>query len=308
MLVLGKGRVFLLLASTNPEEGGAPRANISAMSYKTMMVHLDGSRARRERLDLAFTLAERFDAHLVGFFALEPAVLPTIPEGGAGPLLMAELMRARAELRDEVAGEFADKMRKEQYTGKSEWRATIDDGFAALEFHAKYADLLIAGQPNRDGDGVPADFSERLVMAAGRPVLYVPYVGHFEDCGHRVLAAWNASREAALAVEEAVPFMHEADTTEVVTFAPEKVLHADPALPDPDMGAHLARHDVKATLANQPATDKDIGALILSRAADTGADLLVMGAYSHSRVRELVLGGTTREVFRSMTVPTLMAH
>jgi nucleotide-binding universal stress UspA family protein len=276
------------------------------MSYKTLIVHLDASRRRRERLDLAFNLAERFDAHLVGFFGLEPVVIPSVPE--SAPALMAEMMRQRRLLAEKVEAEFRDKMRKEQYGGKSEWRATLDDGFAALEFHAKYCDLVVAGQPDPEGFSVPAWFAHRLVMSIGRPVLYVPFAGRFEDCGKRVLVPWNASREAARAVKDALPFLREAEQTEVVTFNPEKVFLDDTALPDPDMGAYLARHGARVEVANQATSLDDIGALILSRAADEAADLIVMGAYSHSRLREIVLGGATRELFKSMTVPTLMSH
>jgi nucleotide-binding universal stress UspA family protein len=273
---------------------------------KTIVVHLDASRQRATRLELALTLAERFDAHLVGLFGLEPAYVPAMPE--AGPVLIEQIMKQRRLLGERVAAEFRDKVRKEEYGAKSEWRATLDDGFAALELHAKYADLVVAGQPDLDGGGVPAWFAHRLVMSIGRPVLYVPAVGRFFDCGKRVLVPWNASREAARAVHDALPLLREAEQTEVVTFDPEKVLLADAALPDPDLGAYLARHGAKVMLSNQPSAGVDVGSLILSRVADTGADLIVMGAYSHSRVRELVLGGATREVFRSMRVPTLMSH
>jgi nucleotide-binding universal stress UspA family protein len=276
------------------------------MSYKTIMVHLDAGRHRRERLDLAFNLAERFDAHLVGFFGLEVPLMPAAPE--AGPALYQEMLKSRRGLAAKAEDEFRGKMHKEQYTGKSEWRATLYDGFAALELHAKYADLVIAGQPEPEGDGVSPWFAHRLVMSIGRPVLYVPFAGRFEDCGKRVLVPWNASREAARAVNDALPLLREAEETEVVTFDPEKVFLDDDALPDPDMGAYLARHGAKVSVAAQRTSIDDIGALILSRAADKAADLIVMGAYGHSRLREMVLGGATREIFKSMTVPTLMSH
>ena len=276
------------------------------MSYKTIMVHLDAGRRRRERLDLAFNLAERFDAHLVGFFGLEVLLMPATPE--AGPALYQEMVKQRRSLAAKAEDEFRGKMHKEQYTGKSEWRATLDDGFAALELHAKYADLVIAGQPEPEGDGVSPWFAHRLVMSIGRPVLYVPFAGRFEDCGKRVLVPWNASREAARAVNDALPLLREAEETEVVTFDPEKVFLDDDGLPDPDMGAYLARHGAKVSIAAQRTSIDDTGALILSRAADNASDLIVMGAYGHSRLREMVLGGATREIFKAMTVPTLMSH
>jgi nucleotide-binding universal stress UspA family protein len=276
------------------------------VSYKTIIVHMDAGKRRRQRLDLAFTLAEKYDAHLIGLFGLEPLQVPAAPE--AAPMLIEQMEKLRRQASEAAAQEFRDKMRKEQYNGKSEWRATLADGFAALQFHAKYADLVVAGQPDPDGDGVPGWFAHELVMSIGRPVLYVPFAGRFDDCGKRVLVPWNASREAARAVKDGVPFLQKAAAAEVVTFDPEKVFHDDAALPDPDIGAYLARHDAKVTVTAQPTAGIDVGSAILSRAADNEADLIIMGAYSHSRVRELVLGGATRALFKSMTVPTLMSH
>jgi nucleotide-binding universal stress UspA family protein len=281
----------------------------AAMSYKTILVHLDAGKRRRERLDLALALAQRNDAHLVGLFGLEPlAAALSAASVEAAPLLLEHMRKLRRAASEEAAQEFHDRMRKEQYTAKSEWRATLDDGFAALQFHAKYADLVVAGQPDPSGDGVPASFSEELVMSIGRPVLYVPFAGRFPDCGSRVFVAWNASREAARAVKDALPFLQRSEAAQVVVFDPEKVFLDDSALPDPDMGAYLARHGARVTVAAQPSGSIDIGSAILSRAADDEADLIVMGAYSHSRLRELVLGGATRALFKSMTVPTLMSH
>ena len=145
------------------------------MSFKSMLVHLDLARSRRQRLDLAFTLAERYDAHLTGVFGLEDLVVPPAPE--AAPILIDTMMKQRRAAAEQAAAEFHDKMRKEQYSGKSEWHATSTDGFAELRSRARYVDLIIAGQPDPEGGGVPAWFSHDLVMSTGRPVLYVPYAG-----------------------------------------------------------------------------------------------------------------------------------
>jgi nucleotide-binding universal stress UspA family protein len=270
------------------------------MGYKTILVHVDPAPSRRARLDLAFALAEKYDAHLVGCFALAALVVPPVPEGA--PALLETLMDQRRAAAERAAAEFHDKMKKEQYSAKSEWHASVDDGFLEIKNRANYADLLIAGQPEPQGDGVPPWFAEELVLAVGRPVLYVPHAGHFYECGNRVLVGWNGSREAARAVEDAVPFLRSAQATEVLTF------DDDSDVPDPDIGAHLARHDARTSVAVRPTGGIGVGAAILSHAADTGSDLIVMGAYSHSRVRELVLGGATRKLFKSMTVPTLMSH
>jgi nucleotide-binding universal stress UspA family protein len=258
------------------------------------------------RLDLACTLAERYAAHLIGLFALPAEPPPISPE--AAPVLYLDFLKERRAAAEEAAQEFAERMRARQYTAKSEWRATTGDGFAALQRYARCADLVVAGQPDPEGNSVPAWFSHDLVMSTGRPVLYVPFAGRFEDCGTRVLVPWNASREAARAVADGLPFLRGSKAAEVVTFDPEKVLPAGTSMPEPDIGAYLARHEARVSVARLPSGGIDIGSLILSRAADSGADLIVMGAYGHSRIRELVLGGATRTLFESMTVPTLMSH
>jgi nucleotide-binding universal stress UspA family protein len=276
------------------------------VSYKTIIVHLDAGKQRRQRLDLACTLAERYDAHLIGVFALPFEPMPVASE--EGPALIEAVMRARRLAAEEAALEFGERMREGDYTARSEWRAAIDDGFAALQLYARHADLVVAGQPDPEGDGVPAGFSQDLVMSLGRPVLYVPFAGRFDDCGSRVLVPWNASREAARAVAEGLAFLHDAEAAEVVTFDAEKLFRDGYTTPQSDMRAYLARHEIQARVVTQPSGGIDIGSAILSRAADNGADLIVMGAYSHSRLREVVLGGATRTLFESMTVPTLMSH
>jgi nucleotide-binding universal stress UspA family protein len=137
-------------------------------------------------------------------------------------------------------------------------------------------------------------------------VLFVPYTGRFRDIGKRVLVAWNASREAARAVSDALPILAQAQSVEVVAFDPDGADHGEVA--GADIALFLARHGVKASAARQSAPDIDVGSQILSRVADSNADLLVMGGYGHSRLRELALGGATRTVLDSMTLPVLMAH
>jgi nucleotide-binding universal stress UspA family protein len=277
------------------------------MSYKTILVHLDAGKRRTQRLNLGFRLAENFDAHLIGLFALEPIHMPPTPE--AAPVLLEIEHSRREEAMRAAKEEFMQIAKREQWL-KSEWRST-EDSLAAVRLHARYAELVIAGQPADEDDddgGVPEWFSHELVMTAGRPVLLVPHAGQFNEIGKRVFVPWNASREAARAVWDGLPFIAGADETEVVTFDPEKLGLGQSDLPDPDIGADLARHGAKVTVAAEPSAGVDIGDLILSRAADIGADMIVMGAYGHSRLRELVLGGATRAIFESMTVPTLMSH
>jgi nucleotide-binding universal stress UspA family protein len=193
---------------------------------------------------------------------------------------------------------------------KSEWRASSRDALGAALLSARYADIVIAGQrpPSKEDDtAIARDFCEELVLAAGRPVLFVPYAGRFASFGKRVLVAWNASRESARAVTDALPILQRAETVQVVAFEPvQGGDHGD--IPGADISLYLARHGVKVTAAQQRSEGVDVGSQVLSRAADLDADLIVMGAYGHSRLREIVLGGVTRTILESMTVPTLMSH
>ena len=276
------------------------------MGYKTILVHVDTGKRRRVRIDLACTLAQRFGAHLVGMFAVAAQPAPIPPE--ATPFVAEDVVRQRRAAAEEAGREFLERMRSRDLSTRSDWYAAHGDGFPALRAYARHADLVIAGQPDPEGDGVPAWFSHDLVMEVGRPVLYVPSAGRFDDCGAKALVPWNFSREAARAMYDGLPFLGSARAVEVVTFDPEKLSRAVDITPPPDLRAYLSRHDVNARMTAQPSGGIDIGSAILSRAGDTGADIIVAGAYSHSRARELILGGATRGLFQSMTVPTLMSH
>jgi len=274
------------------------------MTYKTILVHLDDRARRAERLQLGFQLAGSFDAHLVALFALDAARIPSYALAEAGPVLRDIETRRRSEAARAAQAEF--RQAEQRSAAKAEWRVSMDDPLAAVRLNARYADLVIAGQPE-PGEPLAKAFAGELVLSTGRPVLFVPYAGRFPDAGKRVLVAWNASREAVRAVRDALPLLARADFVEVVAFDP--ALGGDHGeVPGADIALYLARHGVKATAARQNAADVEIGAQILSRAADAGADLIVMGGYGHSRLREFVLGGATRSVLEAMTVPVLMAH
>lgn len=272
------------------------------MSYKTILVHIDERPRRAERLALAFTLAGRFDANVIALCALERLRIPPHARAEGGAVVIDVEKRRRAETLRAAEAEFRAAERRA--AGKAEWRVSTDDPMVALRLSARYADLVVAAQPEPDDPAGLANAGE-LVLGAGRPVLFVPYTGRFADAGKNVLVAWNASREAARAVRDALPLLARADTVHVVAFQPGGD-HGE--VPAADIALYLARHGVKATAARDVAPELDIGARILSSAADRGADLIVMGAYGHSRLRELALGGATRSLLEAMTAPVLMAH
>jgi nucleotide-binding universal stress UspA family protein len=277
------------------------------MDYKTILVHLDAGRTMAKRLDLALELARRHDAHLVCLYALSTAPATSLA-AEAGEIFRDAQKRVQAEMLAAARRTYDDCVRRAGHA-KVEWRATAEDALGVVTLHARYADLIVIGQKNEEWpSGVGKEFEERLVLACGRPVLVVPYAHEGRTLGETVVVAWNAGREATRAVSDALPLLARARQVQVIAFNPKRGGDAHGDLPGGDIALHLARHGVKVTVSSQEASDIDVGNLLLSRAFDYSADLIVMGAYGHSRLQELVMGGVTRTLLRSMTVPVLMSH
>jgi nucleotide-binding universal stress UspA family protein len=279
------------------------------MDYKTILVHLDRGARRSERLELALTLAERYDAHLVGLFALSEVRVPTYVRSDPTGALLAAQEWQRAEAAREAEAAF--RAAAARHGGvKAEWRVSSADALDAVRLNARYSDLVVAGQREREAEdeaGVAPGFVDELVLSCGRPVLLVPYAGRFPAAGRRVLVAWNASAEAARAIADALPLLARAERVNIIVFETgEPGDHGEE--PGADAALYLARHGVKATVSRYGSPDIDVGSQVLSRAADMSADLIVMGAYGHSRMRELVLGGVSRTILESMTAPVLMSR
>jgi len=281
------------------------------MSYKDLLVVLDSGVAPRGRIDLAAALAERFAAHLVGLYPL-PSPQPPRELGYFDPGMLDPFF---AEAR-ERARDAADKVREQfEHVTKlrgvaAEWRLIPVGAEADPALHARYADLTILGQLDPDSSRAETvgPRPEQVTLASGRPVLVVPYAWRFESVGRRIVVGWNATREAARAVSDAMPLLAAADVVTVLTIDAREAPRGHGELPGADISLHLARHGVKATIEQTVSADLSVGDALLSRAADLGGDLLVMGAYGHSRMRELLLGGATRTLLRSMTLPVLMSH
>jgi len=276
------------------------------MTYKTILVHVDFGPQCKERINVAIDTARAFDAHLVGVHALSAEPVPSYLHTEGGVELRQAYDRARKALTKEGEELFRSTVDKAGYA-KSEFRASEDDAVDAVALNARYADLVVAGQQkDNEASGVDAGFVPRMLLSVGRPVLMVPYVGVFRAPQKRVLVAWNGSREATRAVTDALPLLTRASQVDVIVFNPTRQTHGD--VPGADIALYLARHNVNARVTQEQARDIDVGNLLLSRAADLDSDLIVMGAYGHSRVAELVLGGVTRTLLESMTVPVLMSH
>ena len=279
------------------------------MSYKTILLHLDALPECRHRVEAGLDLATRFGARVRGLATtgsmVRAAGFGMAPSG----VLLAEYQDyLEKQARAAVAG-FEEAARGKAYA-RIETRITEENDVLAIARDARFADLVVIGQEapgERRADGShlrPGD----VVLACPRPVLVVPYIGAPTGFGKHILLAWNGSRESCRAASDAMPLLKKAErvTVMVVNSADDGDNRA--AVPGADLAAFLADHDVAVTVQDDKSPVREIGEELLSRIADLGADLLVMGAYGHSRAHEWVFGGTTRTILASMTVPVLMSH
>lgn len=285
------------------------------MSFKDILVHLDSSPRCATRLEVAAGLASRAGAALTGLFVVD---VPSTEffYGAAMPLASGGAEQVVEQIRNEalataspVETAFREQLRRDGLDGG--WRLVEGNLPATVALHARYADLTVLGQINpyehRDGIGGEA-VAVNTLMTSGRPVLVVPFAGTFPTIGNHVLVAWNASREAARAVNDALPLLKAAAMVTILAVNPRHGINGHGDVPAADIALHLARHGVRAEAAHTIAKDIPDGEALLSYAADIGADLIVCGAYGHSRARELVFGGVTRTLLGEMTVPVFMSH
>jgi nucleotide-binding universal stress UspA family protein len=277
------------------------------MDYRSILVCLDRSARSSDRLAFAVGLAEQHHAHLTGLYLGYEPVYPYLPESGSAILLdqMENYLKA-SEHR--VREEFLAKVGQSAIA--YDWDAVQSNRIELAAARARTADIAIVGQLDPDdSDGFVAEgFPELVVMGSGRPTLFLPYAGPVPRAFKRVLLAWNGSRESARAVADALPLLVRAENVFVLTVESKADERGPVAVPGVDIATYLSRHGVKSELTRTTGVDLSAGEWLLSRAADFGAELIVAGAYGHSRVREFVLGGATRTLLKNMTVPVLMSH
>lgn len=285
------------------------------MALKDILVHMDNGTRCEVRLHIAAALARQHDAHLVGLYAADipsPEYFygATMPFAGGGADDVVRRMRSdSADASTKTEAAFREVLRRQALQG--EWRYVEGQVPATVALHARYADLAIVAQPNPYDSKDEANRDATIVsplMSSGRPVLIVPYAGSFPSVGENVLVAWNASREAARAVNDALPLLERAKKVTVLAVNPREGEDGHGEVPAADITLHLARHGVRAEATHTVAKDIAAGEALLSYAADIGADLIVAGGYGHSRAREMVFGGVTRTLIQEMTVPVFLSH
>jgi nucleotide-binding universal stress UspA family protein len=277
------------------------------MGFKTILVHVDSGRAAPTRLKLAADLAGRFAAHVIGLYVRQPFQAPAFTDAGPAMDSLYETYESAVSSDTALAtAAFRDAISSKGIS--SEWQVADGPIDEAVVAHARYADLVIVGQAEPDGGApsTPADLAEEVALASERPVLIVPHIGVARPPARKAMLCWNGSREAARAAAGALPLLKGADKVIVLMIDPKKP--TDGEAPGAGVAAWLGRHGVKVVLQRDTAADSDVGGVILSRAADHDVDLIVMGVYGHSRMREMVLGGASRTLLASMTAPLLVAH
>jgi nucleotide-binding universal stress UspA family protein len=278
------------------------------MALKDILVYVDHGIRCAARLDAAIGLARRHDAHLIGLYVVVHPEIPGHIRLEIGDDLLAKQEEVARAAAARAKALFEDHVARAGVPG--EWRQTEGAVLPALSLHARYADLTVICQRDPSGEDASLDASlpDQLILSAGRPVLVVPYVGSYPVIGDRVMVAWDGSRLATRAVNDALPFLEGAKHVIVMAVNPGSAEGDHGEIPSADICLHLARHGVKAEARHVSADDMGVGEMLLSRAADDGIDLIVTGAYGHARWREIVLGGVTRHMLRHMTVPVLMSH
>lgn len=274
---------------------------------RSILVHLDTSPQCPVRLRLAHELAQRFDAAATALFAASAAEV-LMPFGDTPEYSMAAV-RAEFEADRRQRARAVFDAAQAQGLGRLQWAELPSlAGMQGFSAQALYADLLVMGQrvpPVDQMPDVPADFAESVLVASGRPALVVPHIGLPETVGRTVLVAWKETREAARAVSAALPWLQTADTVHVLIGAERGAAATSAAS---SIETWLGHHGVKPQLHRFDTGGADAGDLLLSEAAARSADLLVMGCYGHARAREWMLGGASRTVLQTMTLPVLMAH
>lgn len=275
-------------------------------SLKSILVHLDDGQSCEDRLRLSAELAAACDAHLTALYVgqfLTQSLLVDAPPSGTLLRALEEEQRDRTE-RARAVFDSGTKF----LSHGPEFHHEEGDPVRWLGVYGRYADIIAVGQPGEDDailgvGGIPG----ALALSSGRPLLVVPPGGVKTLSPTRVMIAWNGSREATRAVADALPFLHMASKVEVVSVTDDK--NSDDDRPGArDLCRHLSLHGIEAEHITLPIPEIEIPEALLSRAAAQSADLIVFGAYGHSRFRELVLGGVTRHLLGHSAVPLLVSH
>jgi len=280
------------------------------MTYKTILSVMESPTQAGGFLDYTFDIARSFNAHVIGLHAESVNATPIIAPMEIPDPVSVQALQDAAEKRSEELGDLFNK-RAAREDASYEWRKIISSvGFAGASVvdSARCADLIIAPQASPDAPSDARSDFESFLFESGRPVLLIPHVAKTAKPFKKVLIAWNGSREAARATFDALPFLKQASDVEIFSVNPPDTNVQSSEMSGAEIAATLARHGINVTAVCAHADRASAATLIENRMSDSSIDLLVMGAYTHSRLWELLFGGVTRTLLESMTAVTLMAR
>jgi len=279
------------------------------MDFKNILIHLDHSSGCQNRLKAAFDISNKFGAKLNGLFVVPDYVVPSYVEAQISVDLITDvtekaIARAKEKLAEyqKLADDAGVSMESQVIEGQV---------IPILREHSKYADLLMLGQDQPDDpDNASYGLADALLFEGGCACLVVPHSGKLAAPGKRVLLTWNASRESARALREAMPFLTRAESIVVLSSEPDDgkddIARGHPHAQE--LSRFLESHGIDAVSSGISDPDISTSDAIIGQAADMNADLIVMGAYGHARLREIILGGVTRDLLKQSSVPLLLAH
>ncbi len=279
------------------------------MSFKTILVHVNESRHLQKRVEWAGKLAKEHKGCVIGvaMTGVSRHFLESLALGPEDPNIQPYLSTLRERIEASL-----EQFRLSVHgldASQVETRLIDDEAMGGLSLQARYADLVILGQfdPDDRAQTGQSYLPEYVAMNSGCPVLLVPYSNMASNIGERVLIAWNGSPEAKRAVYFSMPVLQRAKAVEIVSFTTYGQVEAIGTHPASDLASYLASHGIAAKVLQEEAS-ADVGDALLSIAENFSSDLLVMGCYGNSRMREMLLGGATRKIFQSTTVPILLSH
>ena len=274
---------------------------------KDLVVNLALGAGRDPAAEFALSVASAFTAHAAGIAFQYDPIMPAALIDDVPPDVIDTQRAENERAANAATSRFDDTARVASVRSETRIVESSMAGVATRFAHiARRFDVSIVAQAKPEADGPEALIVEQALFDSGRPVLVVPYIQSAPFKADRVTLCWDGSRTAARAAADAMPFLSRAKAVEVFIVEGGKLKSNE--IPGADIAEHLSRHNRNVTLTRTASGDTDVASVILSHAADTGADMLVMGGYGHSRLREFILGGATRAILASMTVPTLMSH